>query len=58
MKRRKRKTYDRDLFEIRASVTVELSINIREKAALEKRIICEVDTTNKVTRRVLHGKPP
>lgn len=51
---RKGKTYDRDLLKVRTSITVDLSVNIREKAALEKWIIREIDTANQVARRVLH----
>lgn len=54
VKIRKGKTYDRDLLKVRTSITVDLSVNIREKAALEKWIIREIDTANQVARRVLH----
>jgi hypothetical protein len=39
---------DWELFKVRATVTIELSVKVREDTALKKGIITEIDTTHKV----------
>jgi len=36
---------DRDLLKVGPAVAVDLSVDIREKTALEERVVGEVDTT-------------
>ena len=38
------------LFKVRAIVTVELGVKVGEDTSLKERIICEIDTSNDVTR--------
>ena len=42
------RTIDRELFKVRATMTVELRVKVREDPALEERIITEINTTDKM----------
>lgn len=41
---------DGELFKVGATVTVQLSVQVRKQTALQERVFSEVNTTDNVTR--------
>lgn len=42
------RTVDRELFKVRSTISVELSVQVREQTALEKRVLGEIDAADDV----------